>query len=211
MSMGAIRLDSSPVTPKEVDHLVPETHTWSVADIVRRRRSGNYLTGPVERSLVQDLLETAVWAPNHHLSEPWQFVVVAEAGRERLADVWAEAAAAQVAPEHRDKVRQGERQKVYRAPVLIFVSAGPPTGNPVRDDEDYAATAAAVQNLLLLACERGLGSMWRTGKMTRTTAVKQFLGLHDDDRLVAIVYVGYEGQALPARPRDTVHHIRWLS
>lgn len=209
--MGAIRLDSSPVSSGGLGHSVSGAHTLSVADIVRRRRSGNYLTGPVEPSTVQELLETAVWAPNHHLSEPWQFVVVTGEARDRLADVWAEAAAEQVAPEHRDQVRRGERQKVYRAPVLIFVSAGTATGNLVRDEEDYAATAAAVQNLLLLACARGLGSMWRTGKMTRTRAVKNFLGLRDDDRVVAIVYLGYEGQALPVRPRDTAHHIRWLS
>src|SRR5204863_7751116 len=39
---------------------------------------------PVDRPTLDDLLELARWAPNHHLTNPWRFRVVGPAALERL-------------------------------------------------------------------------------------------------------------------------------
>ena len=39
------------------------------------------------RDIIETMLEAATWAPNHHLSEPWEFIVLAGKARERFAEI----------------------------------------------------------------------------------------------------------------------------
>ena len=38
------------------------------------------------REVLERIIEAAVWAPNHRLTEPWRFVVLAGHARSELAD-----------------------------------------------------------------------------------------------------------------------------
>ena len=56
-------------------------------DAIQRRTSvRHFRSDPVSREMVQRLLECAVRAPNHKLTEPWRFVVLTGAARERYAE-----------------------------------------------------------------------------------------------------------------------------
>ena len=166
----------------------------SMETLIRRRRSVGRSEGELSRATVGELIEAATWAPNHHLTEPWKFTVLTGEARRKLGDVWAKARADELAleGEKRDGFMQGEAKKPLRAPVLIVVSTRTDP-DPVVAEEDFAATAAAVQNLLLVAAEREYSAMWRTGDMVRSTPVKTYLGLDESDRIVAIVYLGERG------------------
>ena len=84
--------------------------------------------------------------------------------------------------------------------------------DPVVATEDFAAGAAAVQNLLLAAHARGFGAIWRTGEMAHRKEINAALGLAEGDRIVAIVYLGRAAAEPPhARPRQIESVIRWLS
>jgi nitroreductase len=180
-------------------------------DVVRSRRTIGKSTGEVTRAMVNELIEAAVWAPNHKLTQPWTFTIVDGAERERLGRLWAERAAAGVESAHRAAFIEGEAAKLQRAPTIIVVSTCTDP-NPVRAEEDLTATAAAVQNMLLVAHARGLAAAWKTGKMVYDEGVKAHLGLKSDDRIVAFIYLGSEALecGLP-RERDTVSCVRWMS
>ena len=46
-------------------------------EAIRGRRTHKvYGSEPVDRQTLEELLELARWAPNHHLTEPWEFRVV---------------------------------------------------------------------------------------------------------------------------------------
>jgi nitroreductase len=75
--------------------------------------------------------------------------------------------------------------------------------------EDFAATAAAVQNLLLAATSRGYSAMWRTGEMAYHPAVKEYLGLDRRDRIVATVYLGERGTVAPKPAERGEPPIHW--
>lgn len=61
----------------------------SIAKTIRERRSiRTFNRNPVPRELVIQLLNDAVWAPNHGLREPWRFIYVdSEDGKVRLVDL----------------------------------------------------------------------------------------------------------------------------
>lgn len=162
--------------------------------LIRRRRSIGRSEGELSRTTISELIEAATWAPNHHLTEPWRFTVLTGDARRKLGEFWAKTRADDLAleGEKRDGFIQGEAKKPLRAPVLIVVSARTDS-DPVVAEEDFAATSAAVQNLLLVAAERDLSAMWRTGDIVHHPAIKEYLGLDASDRIVAVVYLGERG------------------
>jgi nitroreductase len=183
-----------------------------VTQAIRTRRSISKLGGDPGDAIVEELVELATWAPNHHLTEPWRFTVLRGAARERLGAVWGERAAASsgLAGEALAELGRRHADKLLRAPVLIVVSTRT-DGDPVVAEEDFAATAAAVQNLLLAAEGLGLGAMWRTGALAHDPAVKAFLGLDPSDRIVAVVYLGSApGVTPPPRQRSVAGVLRWM-
>jgi nitroreductase len=183
-----------------------------VSEVIRARRSVGRSEGELSQSEIHDLIEAATWAPNHHLTEPWTFTVLTGGAPERLGKFWSELRAGELGLEgdKRDGFVQAQTQKLLRAPVLIVVSTRT-DDDAVVASEDYAATAAAVQNLLLSAWERGLAAMWRTGDIAYHPAVKRRLGLDERDRIVAFVYLGRTGTVTPKQVERKPPPIRWLA
>lgn len=172
-----------------------------VLEAIQTRRSIGRLEGDVTDDDLRELIAAAICAPNHKLTEPWLFTVVRGEARVRLGQAWAAAVAAQsglAGDEHAALLRR-EAKKPLRAPVLVVVSTRT-NPDPVVALEDYAATAAAVQNFLLAAWARGYGAMWRTGEMAYHPAIKAHLELAPDDRIVAVIYLGRPAMKPPKAP-----------
>jgi nitroreductase len=183
-----------------------------VIEALRARRSIGRVAGEVAEDRIRELIELAVSAPNHRLTEPWRFTIVRGAARERLGKIWAEIAGRDLplTGEDREAALEREAGKMSRAPVVIVASVRTDP-DPVTAVEDFAATAAAVENILLGAAGFGLGAMWRTGDAAYAPEVKAFLGLEATDRIVAFVYLGEPaGDPAPAKPRNAEAATRWL-
>jgi len=122
---------------------------------------------------LEELLELARWAPNHHRTNPWRFRVLGPETRARL----------------KEAAGPAEAPKLDRAPTLVVASAFL-TGDPVQDEEDLYATACAVYAVLLAAHERGLAGYWRTPRVLRSRTGREAVGLPDGERFVALVHLG---------------------
>ena len=143
------------------------------AAIRTRRTHKAYAPERVERAVVEELLDLARFAPNHHLTEPWRFRVIGPETFERLV------AAGQ----------PNESAKLGRAPTLVVASAKL-TGDAYQNREDVLATACAVYIVLLAAHARGLASYWRTPALFETPAGRAAVGLADDEEFVALIHLG---------------------
>jgi nitroreductase len=157
----------------------------------------------VPRELVDKILESAVHAPNHKITEPWRFHVFTGKGRGELARARADLARILAETEgEEEELAVGrisrERKKAFRAPVVIAViSRG--GREEVETLENYAACAAAVQNMQLTAHALGLGTIWRTGLQAYHPYMREFFGLEAGDKIVAYLYLGYPD--MEERPR----------
>ena len=171
--------------------------------IETRRSIGRVKQDPVPRELVEKVLESAVHAPNHKITEPWRFHVFAGKGRGEFARARAELARLQAKAEgEEEEFAAGrisrERKKAFRAPVVIaVVSKG--GRDEVETLENYAACAAAVQNMQLTAHSLGLATIWRTGPVAYHPYMRDFFGLEENDRIVAYLHLGYAD--MPEQPR----------
>jgi nitroreductase len=171
--------------------------------IETRRSIGRVKQDPVPRDLIERILESAVHAPNHRITEPWRFHVFTGKGRGELARVRAEIARLQAEAEGEDEELAAgrisrERKKAFRAPVVVAVICESGR-DEVETLENYAACAAAVQNMLLTAHALGLGAMWRTGPVAYHDHMREFLDLEEGDKVVAHLYLGFPDMG--ERPR----------
>ncbi len=187
----------------------------SVFETIKHRRSiGKMTEQRPTREQIEHILEAATHAPNHHLVQPWKFFVLAGTARNELGAIMAESLAAgmeDTTSQKAEAILETERKKPLRAPVLIAVAAQYPQQPKVVEIENVAATAAAVENMLLAAEELGLGCMWRTGDAAYDPQVKQWLGLSEKDHIVAFVYLGYS--AIPhheRHPQPVESKTTWL-
>jgi nitroreductase len=151
--------------------------------LIRSRRTHkSFGAEPVTREALDELLDLARWAPNHHRTNPWRFRVL---GPETLARL-------------KEAAGPGEAPKLDRAPTLVLASAVL-SGDLVQDEEDICATAAAIYAVLLAAHARGLAGYWRTPRVLRTKAGREAVGLPDGERFLALIHLG-PLRGVPPRP-----------
>src|SRR5688572_4081782 len=94
----AVRMSVETTSGQELaltdDGLKPEA--LAVLRAIRERRSiGIVRPDAVPRPVIEQVLEAAVWAPNHHLTQPWRFFVLTGKAREELGDAMVQARLAQ--------------------------------------------------------------------------------------------------------------------
>lgn len=164
-----------------------------IEGLATRRSASTFASGCPPRAQIARLIEAATWAPNHHLTQPWRFEVLAGDERVRFGDHLAAWIAGDAGPSDRTpRLAESTRTKLQRSPVIVVViQQGAAAAGAERTLEDYAACCCATQNLLLAAHAEGLAAKWSTGAMAGWAAARNYFGLGPDDRIVAYVYIGY--------------------
>jgi nitroreductase len=190
----------------DAGHGGPSDAGYAVLSAIAARRSiSRVRDGEIPPAAIREMLAAAVAAPNHHLTVPWRFVVLAGDARRTVGEAHARAVA-RAKPDLPAAGLEKEAARLERAPVVIACAcAAPERDDPVLAREDRDAVAAGVQNLLLAAEARGLAAMWRTGAMVDEPEVHEALELEPGDRIVAFVYVGLPAGPPPERARPRIH------
>jgi nitroreductase len=142
--------------------------------------------------VLREILEDAIWAPTHGLTQPWRFHVFSAGARVRLAEGLETLYDLLTKPsERRDDKRAKLRASVLGAAVTVTVAARVEPGGRITELDEIAATSCAVQNMLLSAHQRGLGSFWATPPVSCTPQFAEWLGLGADHRCMGLVYIGH--------------------
>lgn len=170
-----------------------ETKSMSVLDIIKARRTiGAMQDKDVSENAINLMLEAGTWAPNHKKTEPWKFRVFTGDSRVRLGDEMErimKQKTAHLSEEEALKKTTKAKKGPLRAPVIIAVAVSP--SGKVPEIEEISAVAASIQNMLLVAEEQGLATIWRTGDIVYQSELNDFLSLEEDDKLLGLIYVGH--------------------
>ena len=129
----------------------------ALRDIIRSRRSiRKFKQEPVPSAVILDMLETAKYAPNHRVTEPWRFIYVSsETGKTNLINTFA-AFSKKSKPDMTEEKLQNFKNTLGGVPGFLLVVFQEDENERARDD-DFAATSSLIQNLQLLAWEKGIG------------------------------------------------------
>ncbi len=159
-------------------------------DALLQRRSAKALTAPAPDEGALDLiLASAAAAPDHGRLRPWRFIIIQGDGLARFGDLLADHLR-RVHPSSTEETLQRERQKAFRAPMILVVAAVCTPGVKVPVIEQVLSAGAAAQNVMLAAHALGFNSMWKTGGPAYDEYVKSALGLEAKDAIVGFMYLG---------------------
>jgi nitroreductase len=185
----------------------------AISAINRRTSVRRFRQQPVSRETIAQLLECAVRAPNHKLTQPWRFAILTGAARDQFAELRAghrlkrfDDPSTPEALVAADKVRRESRE----TPVFVVIMAAV---NPdeITREEDYAASMMATANLMIAAESLGLGTYLKTGGIMRDPAVLALARVPDGFRIVGIVSLGYPAEAeVPRRRKPAAELTEWV-
>lgn len=162
------------------------------------KRLGAPGPGAAELSVI---LHAAAHAPDHGQLLPWRFVLVPEAARPPLADVFAKALLERDPSATPEQCEQA-REKAYRAPVLMLVVVDGERGDPDVDlGERLVSTGCAVQNMLLMATAQGYGSSLTSGKALKSHSLRVLFGLTASEQALCFISIGTVQSRKSARAR----------
>lgn len=180
--------------------------------IVTRRSVPQFKPDPVPREVIQRLLDAAVWAPNHRLTEPWVFHVLGEKTKRRFAELRRDARAA-VLPNPTAPEVQPALQKIVddtvHTPVIIVVTAQG-HDDPELQEENYWAAFGAAYAFMLGAWSLGIGTYFRTGALRDAPALREMLRLPPDYRVIGFLYTGYPATVPQKRRTPASEKTVWL-
>ena len=179
--------------------------------IESRRSTKQFASRPVRRAELERLLEAAVRAPNHRLTQPWRFYVLGpEARRAYGAALGARKAKRLEDPDAARQVVEKVERSHEALPAMLAVSVVLDE-NPEIREEDYAATFMAIQNLALAAVDAGLGTHLKTGAVMEDPRAREAVGVAEGERIVAIVEIGEPASTPEAKERKPASELTtWL-
>lgn len=182
------------------------------------------------RRLMEEIISLAGRAPFHHQSEarhrtqldgpePWRFYALDTAACRTLLENYKQ--------QNPCKCSEGTMQMLAAADGLIL-SYWLPEKNPdtarkfypnITNQEHIAATAAAIQNMLLAATARGINIYWSSGGCLRKDKTQAFLGIPEEEILLGAVFLFPDDYSVttevkPGKNHDIrtspEHWMRWL-
>ena len=163
---------------------------------------------------IRAILRAATLAPSGKNTQPWRFIVVqGDNKRAEMIDLMRQGIETRVA----QGIDPGSSRRtagiMARAPATIFVFDGQVSvggdghasiGAPM-DIVDIQSIGAAIQNMLLAALDRGLGTLWICDVFYAQEELSEWLG--ERHLLVAAVSLGYPDEAPGPRPRKSVDEV----
>ena len=184
----------------------------SVIQVIRDRRSQKtFTTRPVNEADIRTLLDAAVLAPNHKMTQPWGFAVLGPRARRRYGEI---KAALRVREETDAAIAEEKRAKITAEtaalPAVVVVTQHL-EGEPNRRREDYAAIFMAIENMLLAATSMGLGSKVHTGDIMNAVPMRELIQAQENEQIVAIVHFGEAAEEMKPKTRTpAADKTRWL-
>ena len=182
--------------------------TSSPLALLHTRRSGKprdmIAPGP-DVTQLRTIMEAAIRVPDHGKLAPWQFVIIGDDQRDRLADLLTSAYRAEKPDAGRLEIEAME-QFARQAPTLIVALSSPVAGSKIPVWEQELSVGAACMNLLTAAHASGFVGSWLTGWPTYSDAVRDAFG-GAGDKIAGFIFIGSPARDLEERPRPDYDNV----
>ena len=194
-----------------------------IAEIFERRSIRKFSDMPISRADIEEIIESGMKAPSSKNRQPWKFIVIqGEAKKEMLKafrkGIEREEKESPLLPNSRQHIA-GARHTVEimeEAPVILFVVNILGKGlfekrNPeeiIYEICNIQSLSASIQNMLLAAAEKGIGSLWICDIFFAYLELSRWL--NEEGELMAAVAFGYPDESPGERPRKSMEEtVEW--
>ena len=196
-----------------------------ISAIYDRRSIRKFLDTPISQKDIMDIIQSGVKAPSSKNRQPWKYIVIQgnakiemlkafRQGIEREENVSA------LLPQNKQHIAAAKYTAdiMEKAPVIIFVenSLGKDILSELTPEErineicNIQSISASIQNMLLAATEKGIGSLWICDIYFAYSELCKWL--NSDGQLIAAIAFGYPDEFPKERPRKKLDEIvEWRS
>lgn len=186
-----------------------------ITEVIQNRRTiypEAYSKRKVQREMIEKILNNAIWAPTHGMTQPWRFKVFMEDGIKKFADFNAETYKQTTPQDKFNELKYHKfRERPLQSSVVIAICMHRQETGKIPEMEEIEAVACAVQNMHLTCTAYGLGGYWSTGGATYTEEMKKFLKLGEHDRCLGFFYIGYPEGEWPKSHRKPIEYVtEWI-
>ena len=156
--------------------------SMSILNIIKSRRIiKKFKQDRINRQQILSWLQVATMAPNHRMTEPWEFIFVGPQTRANL----------------------NHKTNFGNAPVVFTVLSN--HGKSVLEtEENRSATSCLIQNFMLAAWEAGVGTFWSS--IAASAKNRALLNVPDGFDVIGVLAVGYPEEIPEAKQRTPIDH-----
>ena len=169
-----------------------------LTSVIEKRRSvfpPMFTDDIIDDKLVNRILDSANWAPNHRKTEPWRFVVFSGESRTALSDYCCQWYKENTPAEKFSELKYNKTaKKALQSSHVIAICMHRDPKESVPEWEEIAAVACAVQNMWLTTQVLGLGGYWSSPGSA--LAASEFLKLEKGQKCLGWFYLGKPKEGL---------------
>ena len=173
-------------------------------DVVKGRRSiRKYKDKLVPKHLIEEVIEAGIWAPSAKNGQQWRFTVLTGKSKDVLTSFFQKTLDIHI-KEHGEGTTGSALNScaiMKKAPVVIMVWNAGEWKHTVEEH----SVAAATQNMLLMAHDLGLGSLWIADVIYAKKELEEYFG--KTWSLSAAVTLGYPDGEGSIPPKMTVGEV----
>lgn len=182
-----------------------------ITELIRDRRTiypEQYSDRKIHKEQIELLLNNAIWAPTHGLTQPWRFIVFQHEALQTLSQTLGEIYLAEVPKENQNDAKLAKMiRRPKQAGAVIAVILNREEGTKISERDDFAAVACAIQNMHLTATAQGLGMFWATPGVINSQRFSDYLNLNPGQQCVGLIYLGYPAIEWPKGQRKPIEYL----
>jgi nitroreductase len=159
-------------------------------EIIEQRRSifpKDYTGAEIPQDLIDEILNSATFAPNHKRTKPWRFKIFRREEKSVLAsEMQAIYKASQPESLFLEKKYNDIGFKINKADTIVSIVVN--FSGMVPEWEEIAAVSMAVQNMYLTCTANRIGCYWSSPKLV--DHLKESLTIEDNQKCLGLFYMG---------------------
>jgi nitroreductase len=159
----------------------------------------------IPNTTIESILENAVWAPTHKLTQPWYFIVFEGQGVqtffEKQSEIYQE-----ITPVEKisGQKLQKYKDKAEQVSHVIAIIAKHDVKERIPAIEEVVATSCALQNIYLSLASYGIAGYLSTGDVCYAQQMADFLELGEGDKVLGFFQLGIAKDDLPKPNRKRI-------
>ncbi|MFC3041345.1 nitroreductase [Virgibacillus xinjiangensis] len=164
--------------------------------IEERRSVHNFQPREIDSAILKEIFYYGSYAPSHYMKEPWNVKVYQCKGKNRFVEnILASYRRLGMIPDDDGpkalRVAESMRSFLLQIPHHVVIHYEREE-DAIRNEEEYSAVCAFIQNAQLAAWEYGVGMLWTVTPYMHDPIFLREIGLDaEKDKIVAVMQVGY--------------------
>lgn len=191
-----------------------------ISEIYDRRSIRKFIDKPISQEVIADIIQSGTKAPSSKNRQPWKYIVIQGNAKEEMLKVFRQGIEREendsaLLPQSKQHITAAKYTVdiMTEAPVIVFVvnSLGKSILTELTTEErvyeicNIQSISASIQNMLLAATEKGIGSLWICDIYFAYPELCKWLD--SDGQLIAAIAFGYPNEFPKERPRKRIEDI----